>query len=500
MSPDSEEKTAKLKEMHDADPTVFNKPEVKEWMGENQLGLDQERQALIDTGFDPQTSDMSGIVATATGAGRISLDRVSDMESTHSGAGNERAINAQKSSLSAERINAGETQRVDDFAAAGSGGRDFATVSYTDKDGVSHTAQVERLNTPNGDHGEFAMILDDGQAPVINAPKDMTAHDVASMVNGTANEEVQAAFENYHADGPGIIHAQAATNVDSDKGGAVLCGTAFENSPNTVASISDATGNNGISLSRISRETASGEGDVWSAAKDGVEIGRVTVEKDTGAAEVASRVMHDNRGDFEAIRTASGLSDNNPCVAFSDSGTPSGPEPMHRDIEPNAPGRRTNGSSWQNIGEVGFESDSEGRDQVSISYSAQGEHGMFIPTSAKIADTGIDVYSAVPSAPTGDGMFETVASGRVFEVSGEGVNGGDVKIVVDKTATVEDITAAVLAGGDAAANIKGASDIREAMGVSATMNAGSANSLKDFFVASRKKSRFNSKNNPVDAE
>lgn len=35
--------------------------------------------------------------------------------------------------------------------------------------------------------------------------------DVASMVNGTANEEVQAAFENYHADGPGIIHAQAAT-------------------------------------------------------------------------------------------------------------------------------------------------------------------------------------------------------------------------------------------------------------------------------------------------
>lgn len=620
MSSDSEEKANKLKEMHDADPNVFNKPEVKNWMGENQLGLDKNKQALVDTAYNPESGEMSGIVATDKGNGKIALDKVSDLENTRSGAGNERAINAQQSSLSAERAKAGETQRAEDFtgnklngtdaatfgytdsngvqhtahlertnttdaengefrmrtdsgetatvsapkdmsatdvagvingsaspeikstysdfqaqvkpnsrvsetsasaaaasvgvntnaggnvAAAmsgsqttGSSGRGFATFNYTDKNGTQHTAQMEKLDTPSSDHSEFKMVLDDGREPVINAPKDVSAHDVASMVNGTASTSVQEAFNNYHADGPGIVNAQAATNVDTSMGGAVMSGTAFENSPNTIATISGASGESAVSLERIERGTAPGGNDVWSATKDGVEIGRMTVEKDTGAAEVMSRVMNDSGDDFVSVRNSAGLDTDNPYVSFSCGSSPVGPEPMRCDIEPNASGTRTNGSTWHNFGEVGFETDDSGHEQVSFNYNTQGEHGLFTPASVKITDTGMEVFSEV-SGPDKNGIIDFVATGKAYNVSGEGINGGSVKIVVDNKASVEDIASAVLAGGDAATSISGVENIREAMGITEIMNPGSESALKRFFNAARNKSRTNNKDNPVDAK
>lgn len=620
MTGDSEEKAGKLQEMHKEDPNVFNKPEVKNWMGENQLGLDKDKQALVDAGYNPESGEMSGIVATDKGNGKVALDKVSDLESTRSGAGNERAINAQQSSLSAERAKAGEAQRAGDFTGsktngadaatfgytdangvqhtahlertnsadaangefrmrtdsgetatvsapkdmsatdvagvingsassdvkgaysefqnqagpyskasetsastaasnlgvdtnaggsvaaamsggqtAGSSGRDFATFNYTDKDGVQHTAQMERLDTPSSDHSEFKMVLDDGREPVINAPKDASAHDVASMVNGTASTSVQDSFSNYHADGPGIINAQAATNVDASRGGAVMSGTAFENSPNTVATISGASGESAVSLERIERGTASGGNDVWSATKDGVEIGRMEVAKDTGAAEVMSRVMNDTSDDFASVRSNAGLDTDNPYVSFSRSSSPAGPEPMHCDIEPNAPGTRTNGSTWHSFGEVGFGTDDSGHEQVSFNYNAQGDHGLFTPASAKITDTGLEVFSEV-SGPDKDGIIDIAATGKVYDISGEGINGGSVRVVVDNKASVEDIASAVLAGGGAASSISGVENIREAMGITETMNPGSESTLKRFFNAARNKSRTNNKDNPVDAE
>ena len=620
MTGDSEEKTGKLQEMHKEDPNVFNKPEVKNWMGENQLGLDKDKQALVDAGYNPESGEMSGIVATDKGNGKVALDKVSDLESTRSGAGNERAINAQQSSLSAERAKAGEAQRAGDFTGsktngadaatfgytdangvqhtahlertnsadaangefrmrtdsgetatisapkdmsatdvagvingsassdvkgaysefqnqagpyskasetsastaasslgvdtnaggsvaaamsggqtAGSSGRDFATFNYTDKDGVQHTAQMEKLDTPSSDHSEFKMVLDDGREPVINAPKDASAHDVASMVNGTASESVRDAFESHNADGPGIVNAQAATNVDTSKGGAVMSGTAFENSPNTIATVSGASGENAVSLERVERGTAPGGKDVWSATKDGVEIGRMEVEKDTGAAEVMSRVMNDTSDDFASVRSNAGLDTDNPYVSFSRSSSPAGPEPMHCDIEPNAPGTRTNGSTWHSFGEVGFGTDDSGHEQVSFNYNAQGDHGLFTPASAKITDTGLEVFSEV-SGPDKDGIIDIAATGKVYDISGEGINGGSVRVVVDNKASVEDIASAVLAGGGAASSISGVENIREAMGITETMNPGSESTLKRFFNAARNKSRTNNKDNPVDAE
>lgn len=620
MSPDSEEKAEKLKDIHNEDPNAFNKPEVKDWMGKNQLGLNEDKQALVDAGYNPESGEMSGIVATDKGNGKIALDKVSDLENTRAGAGNERAINAQQSSLSAERAKAGETQRANDFvgpktngadaatfgytdangvqhnahlertnsadaangefkmktdsgetatisapkdmaatdvagvingsasedvkgayaefqsqaepnskvsetsasataaslgvntnaggsvAAAVSGGqvtgnsgRDFATFNYTDKDGVQHTAQMEKLDTPSSDHSEFKMVLDDGREPVINAPKDASAHDVASMVNGTASESVRDAFESHNADGPGIVNAQAATNVDTSKGGAVMSGTAFENSPNTIATVSGASGENAVSLERVERGTAPGGKDVWSATKDGVEIGRMEVAKDTGAAEVMSRVMNDTSDDFASVRSNAGLDTDNPYVSFSRSSSPAGPEPMHCDIEPNAPGTRTNGSTWHSFGEVGFGTDDSGHEQVSFNYNAQGDHGLFTPASAKITDTGLEVFSEV-SGPDKDGIIDIAATGKVYDISGEGINGGSVRVVVDNKASVEDIASAVLAGGGAASSISGVENIREAMGITETMNPGSESTLKRFFNAARNKSRTNNKDNPVDAE
>lgn len=620
MSPDSEEKAEKLKKLHDADPNIFNKPEVKNWMGENQLGLDKDKQALVNAGYNPESGEMFGVVATDKGNGKIALDKVSDLENTRSGAGNERAINAQQSSLSAERAKAGEVQRAGDFtgnktnganaatfgytdsngiqhtaylertnsadaangefrmktdsgdmatisapkdmpatnvagvingsassdvkdayskfqaqakpygkvsatsattaaaslgidtnaggsiAAAMSGeqttgnsGFDFATFNYTDKDGVQHTAQMERLNTPSSDHSEFKMVLDDGREPVINAPKGASAHDVASMVNGTASASVRDSFNNYHADGPGIVNAQAATNVDASMGGSVMSGTAFENSPNTVATISGASGKSAVSLERIERGTAPDGNDVWSATKDGVEIGHMEVEKDTGAAEVMSRVMNDTSDDFASVRSNAGLDTDNPYVSFSRSSSPVGPEPMHCDIEPNTSGTRTNGSTWHSFGEIGFGTDDSGHEQVSFNYNAQGDHGLFIPASAKITDTGLEVFSEV-SGPDKDGIIDVAATGKVYDVSGEGINGGSVRIVVDNKASVEDIASAVLAGGGAASSISGVENIRKAMGITETMNPGSESALKRFFNAARNKSRTNNKDNPVDAE
>ena len=619
MTPDAEEKAEQLKAMHSKDPNVFNWPRTKEWMGENQLGLDKDTQALVDTGFNPKSGEMSGIVATDKGNGKIALDRVSDLENTHAGAKNERAINAQQSSLSAERAKAGEAQRANDFAASkvngvdaatfgytdangvqhtahlertnaadaangefkmktdsgemaivsapkdmpatdvagiingsantdvkgayaefqsqagpdskasetsassaaesigvnasaggsvvaamaggqetGNSGRDFATFSYTDKDGVQHTAQMERLDTPSSDHSEFKMVLDDGREPVINAPKDASAHDVASMVNGTASTSVRDSFDSYHADGPGIVNAQAATNVDTSMGGSVLGGTAFENSPNTVAKISGASGENAVSLERVERGTAPGENDVWAATKDGVEIGRITVEKDTGAAEVMSRVMNDSGDEFASVRSNAGLDTDNPYVSFSRSSSPAGPEPMHCDMEPNAPGTRTNGSTWHSFGEVEFGKDDNGHEHVSFSYNAKGENGLYMPKSATITEevpiqtqaSGLDEHSVADLATTQ----------KTYIVSGEGVNGGAVKIVLDKDTSIEDVASAILVGGEAAANIGGVEKIREAMGITDTMNAGSESSLKKFFNAARNKSRTNNKNNPVDAE
>lgn len=618
MTPNQEEKADKLKDMYQKDTGVFNKPEVKDWMGKNQLGLKKDEQALVDTKFDPETCDMSGIVVTDKGNGKIALDRVTDLENTRAGKGNERTANAQRSSLSAERAKAGEVQRAGDFAGnkpngtnaatfsytdnnglqhtahlkrinspdaangefkmktdsgaaivsapknmsatdvagvingsassdvkdtysqfqskvgegskeastsasvaaasaginssvggsvaaaifgnepVGNSGRDFATFSYTDKAGVQHTAQMEKLDTPSGDHSEFKMVLDDGREPVINAPRDASAHDVASMVNGTASASVQDSFSNYSADGPSILNAQAATNVDAGKGGSVMSGTAFENSPNTVATVSSASGDSNVSFERIERGTAA-DGDVWSATKEGVEIGRMTVDRDTGAAEVMSRVMNDSGDDFATIRNKAGFDTDNPSVSFSHSTKPTGPEPMHYDIEPNASGSRSNGSIWRSFGEVDFETGNSGHEQVSLNYNAQGENGLYTPTSAKIADTGVEVFSET-GIPNKNGIIDTVPTGKVYNVSGEMVESGTKKIVVDNKADIEDIVSAVLVGGEVSANIKGVDSIREALGITDTMNTGSENALKKFFNAARNKIGTNTKDNPVDAE
>lgn len=731
MASDSEEKADKLKDIHDADPDAFNRPEVKDWMGKNQLGLDNENQSLVDTKYDPQTGDMSGMVATAKPDGKIALDKVTNMENTQAGAGNERAINAQKSSISAERAKAGEVQRMSDFAAAGSptsngqnaatfsytgqdgkqhtgsvermgngefqmrtdtgekatisapnnmsatdvaslvngsasesvknayaqhqaqmplgngsisstgagsvaakagidssaggtvsaipsagntpsghdaaafnytdaagtqhmgrlernsadggftmttdkgesfavaapkdmsatdvagvingsasdsvrssyegftaqmsandtmsignaaaqaginssaggtvsaapapeassavgaSGKDFATFSYTDRDGVQHTAQMERLDTPSTDHSEFSMVLDDGNAPVIHAPKDASAYDVASMVNGTASESVRASFDQYKAEGTSVANAYAAADVDVNKGGSVMSGTAFENSPNTVATLSQTDGNTGIRLERVSRGASASESDVWSVSENGQEIGSVSVPRDSGAASVASRIMNDSGEEFAAVRGRGGFSESSdPTVSFSASDSPCGPEPMHQEMAPNAPGERTNGSNWQHFGEVGFATDVNGMEQASVNYNAKSDNDMFTPASVKITDTGVEASLSGVKYPTNADSD----AGKILEVSGENIEGGSVNVVVPRNASIEDVVAAVVSGGDAAAGIKGVEDIRKAMGISETMNSGSSSALKNFFTASRKKSRINNKDNPVDAE
>ena len=538
MSPDSEEKAEKLKKLHDADPNIFNKPEVKNWMGENQLGLDKDKQALVNAGYNPESGEMFGIVATDKGNGKIALDKVSDLENTRSGAGNERAINAQQSSLSAERAKAGEVQRAGDFTGNKTNGANAATFGYTDANGVQHTAHLERTNSADAANGEFRMRTDSGETATISAPKDMSATDVAGVINGSASSDVKGAYSEFQnqagpyskasetsastaasnlgidtnaggsvaaamsggqtagssgrdfatfnytdkdgvqhtaqmerldtpssdhsefkmvLDDAGIINAQAATNVDASRGGAVMSGTAFENSPNTVATISGASGESAVSLERIERGTASGGNDVWSATKDGVEIGRMEVAKDTGAAEVMSRVMNDTSDDFASVRSNAGLDTDNPYVSFSRSSSPVGPEPMHCDIEPNTSGTRTNGSTWHSFGEIGFGTDDSGHEQVSFNYNAQGDHGLFIPASAKITDTGLEVFSEV-SGPDKDGIIDIAATGKAYDVSGEGINGGSVRIVVDNKASVEDIASAVLAGGGAASAARSESE------------------------------------------
>ncbi len=124
---------------------------------------------------------------------------------------------------------------------------------------------------------------------------------------------------------------------------------------------------------------------------------------------------------------------------------------------------------------------------------------MFTPASAKITDTGLEVFSEV-SGPDKDGIIDIAATGKVYDISGEGINGGSVRVVVDNKASVEDIASAVLAGGGAASSISGVENIREAMGITETMNPGSESTLKRFFNAARNKSRTNNKDNPVDAE
>lgn len=731
MASDSEEKADKLKDIHDADPEAFNRPEVKDWMGKNQLGLDNENQSLVDTKYDPQTGDMSGMVATAKPDGKIALDKVTNMENTQAGAGNERAINAQKSSISAERVKAGEAQRMSDFGSAsgavpngqnaanfsytgqdgkqhvgsvertgngefqirtdtgekatisapnsmsatdvaslvngsasesvksayaqhqaqtpsgngsfsasgaagvaakagidnsaggtvtaipstgnapsghdaaafnytdaagtqhmgrlerngtdggftmttdtgesfnvsapkdmpatdvagvingsasdsvrssyegyasqmsatdtmsigsvaaqaginssaggtvsaapapdtssaiGTSGKDFATFSYTDREGVQHTAQMERLDTPSADHSEFSMVLDDGNAPVIHAPKDATAYDVASMVNGTASESVRASFDQYKADGTSMTNAYAATNVDVDKGGSVMSGTAFENSPNTVATLSHPDSDTGLRIERVSRGASASDSDVWSVSENGQEIGSVSVPRDSGAASVASRIMSDSGEEFAAVREHSGFTDSaDPAVSFSASNSPCGPEPMRQEMAPNAPGERTNGSSWQHFGEVGFATDSNGLEQASVNYNAKVDDNMYTPASVKITDTGVAASLSGIKYDT----HSAADAGKVLEVSGENIDGGSVNIVVPRNASMEDVVAAVVSGGDAAAGIKGVEEIRKAMGISETMNSGSSSALKNFFTASRKKSRINNKDNPVDAE
>lgn len=277
-----------------------------------------------------------------------------------------------------------------------------------------------------------------------------------------------------------------------------MSGTAFENSPNTIATVSGASGENAVSLERVERGTAPGGKDVWSATKDGVEIGRMEVEKDTGAAEVMSRVMNDTSDDFASVRSNAGLDTDNPYVSFSRSSSPAGPEPMHCDIEPNAPGTRTNGSTWHSFGEVGFGEDNSGNKQISFSYNAKGENGLYMPTSATVT-TGLPVLTEV-SGPDENGIPDLAETKREYFVSGEGVKGGRAKIILDNNFSIEDVASAILVGGEAAANIEGVEKIRETMGITDTMNAGSESSLKKFFNAARNKSRTNNKNNPVDAE
>ena len=505
---DFEDKAEKLKAIHEADPDVFNKAEVKDWMGANQLGVDGETQKMLDTDFDKETGHINAVVATSMPDGSVQLSKVSGIDATEADAPHSRTSEAAKASQKM-----GQAQTVNDFAVERSAGdisdsakngSDFATFSYTDKNGIEHTAQMERISAPDAETAQFQMHLDDGQTSTINAPKDVTAQEVASMVNGTSNDKVQAAFNDYENsthDEPGSVghdikNAQWITLADTEKGGTVRPGTAFENSPNTVATLSGAVGVDGLSdkvdFVRISRGEDETVGDTWNVSKNGEVIGQVNVPRDTGAAEVASRAMYDQAEDFSAVRERMGFEDNaNPEISFSQSRAAIGPEPMADKRGASAEGERQDGSRWSDWSNVSVTEDSTGHPTIQMDYMRQdgfveGAGATFTPHKATIRETGGYTLN-------GETVTEYTIESSVFE-------DGSKTFTVKGDISAEKLAAAIYSS-EAAASISGAEEIRKALDINDDYSQESAARVQSLLETARraKKGRLTSKDNPVNA-
>lgn len=399
------------------------------------------------------------------------------------------AIESVAAQAGIDQAQGGSVRAVSSVVGAG---ENCATMTYTDNAGDVHTAQVQKAHTDyTTGQTQYEVALDDGRTAVVNAPQGTTAVAVASAI-ADDSESVGGA----EASMPDVNAARAVMDMDPTKGGSVLVGTAFENSPNTSATITAGEMDAPVSLSRVFRGEDSSQSDTWAVTQGGIEVGRISAERDAGAAQVAASFMQSD--EYAPIRSETGISERDSAsIAFDRSSTPCGPEPMSASMVPNASGPRSNGSVWSSIGEVDFGADGSGREQATINYNASVGDGVYMPATARIVDLGQDVETI-----TRDGAEHT---GRVYEISGDHVTGGSAKIVVDKSAGMDGVVAAVVSGGQASANVVGAEDIRNSMGVKTTLgnkeqNEQSASALKSFFAANKhKKKTLNNASNPVDA-
>lgn len=387
---DAEATSEKLLAMHEANPNVFDQPDVKNWIGKNQLGLKSGTQKMLGTNYGEE-GNLSAIVATAKGNGSVRLSKVD-------GIGETKATPYHGAQLEANTMSTGKngSNHVNDFTQNGAVGKDMATLSYTDKYGVARMAQVESKGVDKNGNAKYAVHTDTGSVSNYVAPADTTAADFAAAINGTASPEVMEKFTKHAeahphgSEGKGCYtSAQSYMWADTEKGGTVFAGTAMENSPNT--SVTHASPNGDVTWNRV--EHGKSDKDTWSASIEGKEVGRVSVPSDTGAASVAYQAFHSSDSEFASVRESIGIKeDDNPTVSFTPNLHATGPEPFRDKRGAGAAGQKEDGSEWSDYGSITPETDDEGNTKVNIGYHVVSDNpdfaGKHVSEKATIQKSG----------------------------------------------------------------------------------------------------------------
>lgn len=482
---DAEQRKENRQALAEQDPGIYNSAGVKDYYSQK-MGL-EPNQTLMDMKYNKDEDSLTGTVATKDGKGNIQLSRVSNLEEINSNtdpiSGNRLTNSARQTS----KVDGSETgaKNLSDFGAVSGGSAGTkagaalgsATMTYADKQGELRTAQVDKMDVLDRDNDFFELTMDNNGSAVIAAPKGTSAVDVANAINGTADsatmEKISSASGSpsaaaQHAVGVEVARsfAEMDSEVTSSSGlGAVRAGTAFENSPNTIATVS--TQSNGkdavFTFERTGMDGRPADDveamDTWTVKKDGAVVGNVDVRRNTGAAEVASQMMFGDSENSAHFRESAGISveGSNPTVSFERVADDHGwDEPMRPRVRAGENGDRENGAHWSSWQTVNFDSEN-GQDVVTVTAMQRNEQGMNVPHDVKVT------------------LSSEAEGARLFKVESDALE-EPMFVATQEGVSISDFASSVMTGNGY--GVGGADEVISALGVQPSTDENYLNSMR----------------------
>lgn len=389
---------------------VMNDPRVKDYIARNQMGL-MNNQSLVK--MEGTTGNEQAIVATKKADGSISFNKVGNLGKATNGGGN-------TFDPECDRYSPNET--VGSFNSD-TAGKNNAVFKYTGTDGVTRAAQVDS-NGP----GSFIVTPTNGDSITVSAPQNATAGEVASMLNGSASEATRQKFENqsYAADAKTVSSVQSDFNIDSSKGGSVMGGTFFENSPNTTATILSKDPQDNVTLYRTSCAAEGQTEDTWTAEWCQTSTS-FNVPKGMGAAQVTSEYIRqagEDINDAEGVPTIGSDSK----IEFTSDHKAVGSDIMQPEIADTYSGSRINGTVWSDAINLKYDKDKHGNSRIDMSYEGGNNNTPF-----SLIETNNDFGGNV----TGD---------KYYTVVSDSIEGGSATFRFNKDANINEVAAALMSG------------------------------------------------------
>lgn len=274
------------------------------------------------------------------------------------------------------------------------------------------------------------------------------------MPSGTSAREAVASFVNDIE----FANARMQTGISvQNEASEVLAGTAFENSPNTKATVSlpgkDGE-NSAYTITRVFTGNTDDAPDVYGVLdQNGNTLGTYEVAKNTGAVSAARMFVHDDS--LAYLRNEIGIGNTegvNPDIFFDIQQELSGPEPMAPEVSPAHVGLRGDGTTWNAWSNVAYERTDGGHEKANVFVPLRNKDDseLFTPTGISVVDYGLN------SDKTNRDI------GCTFTKDGQQIT---THCLTTPDVSVDNVAAALLSGDFQTGNLSGFERLIEQLGI-----------------------------------